>query len=80
MATLTIKSIPDKLYDRLKEKAAAEHRSINSEVIVCLERALVTTQRDPEAVLRRVRELRNSLRVPLLTDEFLDEAKREGRK
>lgn len=80
MATLTIKSIPDHLYQLLKKRAAQEHRSINSEVIVCLERALLMKRPDPEIVLERVRELRESLTVPYLTDDFLQSAKREGRK
>ena len=37
MATLTIKGLPDALYRRLKKHAAEERRSINSQVIVCLE-------------------------------------------
>jgi len=30
---------PDDLYARLKQSAGANHRSINSEIIVCMERA-----------------------------------------
>jgi predicted nucleic acid-binding protein len=59
MATLTIKSMPDTLYDRLKESAVANHRSINSEVIVQLEEALGSprvTQADLMARVRAVRE------------------------
>ncbi|MDP6227489.1 MAG: Arc family DNA-binding protein, partial [Dehalococcoidia bacterium] len=37
MATLTIKNIPDGLCHRLRESAKQHRRSINSEVIVCLE-------------------------------------------
>lgn len=80
MATLTIKSVPDHLYQLLKRRAAEEHRSINSEVIVCLERALLLKHQDPQLVIQRVKELRESLSLPFLTDEFLQKAKREGRK
>ena len=40
MATMTIKNIPDELYEELKQRAAANRRSINNEVIVLIERAV----------------------------------------
>ena len=40
MATLTIKNLPDALYAELKARAAAHRRSINSEAILAVERAL----------------------------------------
>ena len=40
MPTLTVKNIPDDLYAHLREAASLNHRSLNSEIIVCLERAL----------------------------------------
>ena len=39
MATITVKNIPDEIYERLKGAASANRRSINREIIVCLERA-----------------------------------------
>jgi hypothetical protein len=33
-ATITVKNIPDELYDLLKQSAEANHHSINSEIIV----------------------------------------------
>ena len=33
--TLTLKNIPDDVYDRLKASAEANRRSMNSEAIVC---------------------------------------------
>ena len=77
--TLTIKGVPDELYERLKQTAAANRRSINSEAIVCLERSLHRPPKDPEAILARVRALRERLNVPPLTDEFLEKAKSWGR-
>jgi plasmid stability protein len=41
MPTLTIKGLPDPLYPRLKQQAEAHRRSLNREIIVCLERAVV---------------------------------------
>ena len=58
MPTLTIKNIPRELHKRLKEGAAEHRRSINSEVIACLERSLMSRPPDPEKFLARVREAR----------------------
>ena len=37
--TLTLKSIPDEVYERLKASAEVHRRSLNSEAIACLESA-----------------------------------------
>jgi len=44
MPSITVKNIPDDLYERLKLRAAANHRSINSEIIVCIEQVLQSQQ------------------------------------
>ncbi len=38
--TLTLKNIPDEVYERLKASAEKHRRSLNSEAIVCLESVL----------------------------------------
>jgi antitoxin FitA len=40
MPSITVKNIPDGLYKQLKLRAVAHHRSINSEIIVCIEEVL----------------------------------------
>jgi antitoxin FitA len=79
MATLTIKSIPDTLYARLKAKASENRRSLNSEVIVCLEESVTALKNDHEQTLERIRHLRNSMKGIYLTEDFLRRAKDEGR-
>jgi plasmid stability protein len=79
MATLTIKNIPDVLHGRLKERAKQHRRSINSEVIVCLEQALGRAPLDPTAFLARVRARRQSMSGVYITEEDLRAAKNEGR-
>ncbi|HZR99173.1 MAG TPA: Arc family DNA-binding protein [Chloroflexota bacterium] len=37
MAILHVRNVPDDLYERLKERAAAERRSISAEIIAILE-------------------------------------------
>ena len=79
MANITIKNIPEKLYRRVKASAAAHHRSVNSEVIVCLEKALAARSVDPDVFLADVRALRASLGKLRVTDRELGLAKRSGR-
>jgi plasmid stability protein len=40
MASVTIKGIPDEILERLRQRAAADHRSLNKEVIHLLGAAL----------------------------------------
>jgi plasmid stability protein len=61
MASITLKNIPDDLYDLLRINAAAHHRSINSEMIHCLETVLRPTTVGVEERLARLRELRSRI-------------------
>jgi plasmid stability protein len=79
MATLTIKNVPEKLHKRLKESAAQHRRSINNEAITCLESVLVGQRVDPLEFLARVDARRKRMPRAFLTEEFLREAKNEGR-
>jgi plasmid stability protein len=79
MPSFTLKGIPPDLYRRLKRSAAEHRRSVNSEVLVLLERALNVRQVDVERSLARIDALRNKLRVTPLTERKLRKAKREGR-
>jgi antitoxin FitA len=79
MATLTIKNIPDEVYEQLKQRAARHRRSVNSEVIVCLEQVLGGKSVDPAAFLARLRALRESVSTVFVTEEDLRAAKDEGR-
>ena len=56
--TLTLKNIPDKVYERLKASADTHRRSLNSEAIVCLETVLVPGNVKPSERLARARALR----------------------
>jgi len=79
MPSITVKSIPDELYERIKQSAAEHRRSINKEVIICLERTLLARRVNPAAFLARADALREQSDLPPLTDEILRKAKAEGR-
>ena len=79
MPTLTIKGLPDPLYRRLKQQAEAHRRSLNSEIIVCLERALGAARPDPRTWLAQARALRERLRGRPLSDRQLRAARKTGR-
>jgi antitoxin FitA len=76
--TLTLKNIPDDIYERLKASAAEHHRSLNGEAIACLERSLKPRKVSVEERLRRADELRSRVRGEI-SPEDIDAFKREGR-
>jgi antitoxin FitA len=77
--TLTLKSIPDEVYQRLKASAEVHRRSLNSEAIVCLETVLLPGKMTPAERLDRARALRASLPQGKLRAKDIDALKREGR-
>jgi plasmid stability protein len=79
MATLTIKNIPEKLRQQLKESARQHRRSINGEAISCLEKALVGNRVDPDEFLARARSLRARMPRVFITPRDLRAAKSQGR-
>lgn len=82
MPILTIRNVPDDLYQRLKASAAERRRSLNSEVVECLQVALAARRpRQVEGFLERARAVRDALAAEgvALTDADLDQARRVGR-
>jgi plasmid stability protein len=80
VATLTIKNLPDALYYRLKARAADNRRSINSEAILAVERALrETPTASTEDLLAGIRRSRARLKGVHLTDADLRTARGSGR-
>jgi plasmid stability protein len=79
VASLTLKNIPDDLYEKLRERAAAHRRSINGEMIHCLEQALLPRRLAPEDRLQRIRALRPAIDPQAVTHEDLIAAVNDGR-
>ena len=77
--TLTLKNIPDVVYDRLKLSAQTHQRSMNSEAIVCLETVLLPGKILPAERLARARGLRSELPRGKFRARDIDAMKRESR-
>jgi hypothetical protein len=78
MVNLTVKDLPDSLYEKIKSQARANRRLIASEVTVLLERALGERATSEEELLQRAERLRD--RTPTrLTEEKRQKAVRRGR-
>ncbi|PAT32734.1 plasmid stability protein [Vandammella animalimorsus] len=60
-ATLTLKNIPDEIYERLKAAAQAHRRSLSNEAVVCLQTVLMPASASAEERLQRARALRQRL-------------------
>lgn len=72
MPTITLKNIPDDLLERLKRRARAHRRSLNSEAICCLEAVLQPTRPAAPARVDRLRALRPRIDPDAVgTDELL---------
>ncbi len=79
MPTLTLKNIPDFLYIQLKEAAQAHRRSMNSEILYCVEQTLGTHKIDISEHLEIARNLREKTIHHPLTDKLMSHIKNEGR-
>ena len=79
MATFTVKNIPDELYERLKSVAEMNRRSINSEIIMCIENTVISRRINPDEVLENARQLRQLTAGHLISDEKFNQAKAAGR-
>lgn len=79
MPALTIKNIPDDLYEQLKLKAELHRRSINSEVLVYLEQELRPHKILPTERLNRIEQLRATIKPNQITPQDIDQAINSGR-
>ena len=79
MATVTVKNIPDELYDRLKSVAEINRRSINSEIIMCIENTVISRRLNLDEVFENARQVRKLTAGHLISDEEFNKAKTEGR-
>ena len=79
MASITVKNIPADLYEHLKESAGANHRSLNGEIIACLELRGGDSQDRCRGIPARAQQLQKKWRGPPMTDAEFTAAKCAGR-
>jgi len=75
--TVTLKNIPDDLYERLKAAASRHRRSLNGEAIVCLESVLNPAKISVAERLERIGRLHDELAGREFIAEDIDAFKRE---
>ncbi|MCQ8105430.1 Arc family DNA-binding protein, partial [Methylomonas sp. SURF-2] len=66
-------------YEQLKCAADLNRRSINSEVLVCLEQALIAKKTNPNDRLKRIEQLRASIKPNNISLDDIDQAIENGR-
>lgn len=76
---ITLKNIPEPVYQSLKQAADAHHRSLNSEIIACLEQVLLPVRVSPAEQLARARQLRAGLAGKTFSSDDIAEAIAQGR-
>ncbi len=79
MPAITLKNIPNDLYDQIKKSASMNYRSINGEILYRLHYSLGYEPIDPELLLQKIDRLQKKIILPKLTDKTLELAKTEGR-
>ncbi|HAC14756.1 MAG TPA: DNA-binding protein [Bacteroidetes bacterium] len=70
MPSITVKNIPAPLYQKIKDRAEAQHRSINSEIIACLEQSTLSNRVSSEEILYQAHQIRQSIKTAIPSDEI----------
>ena len=80
MAAITLKNIPEALYERLKYIAKLHHRSLNGEIIYILEKSVGLAEEDPEQLRMQAKAFRDRIGTKgKLTSEEIEKAIQSGR-
>lgn len=79
MNSITVRNIPERVHKKLKQRSELFRRSLNSEIIACLEEALLPNKLEVEQILAKSKMIRDNLNFEITLDE-LEEAKDTGRK
>jgi plasmid stability protein len=58
MAILHVRNVPDKLYEKLRQRAQVQHRSLSAEIIHILQEAVEHPKRTPADILASIRQRR----------------------
>jgi len=78
MANITVKNIPEKTYQILKELAKRNNRSLNSEIILSLQLHALRSENNNSKILELARKAQ-TMGKGFLTDSEIIAAKQTGR-
>lgn len=79
MYAITVKNIPEDIHKFLKNMAKINHRSLNNEIIYCLEKYTKIVKIDSVYLMKKARDTRSKIKHKF-SDEEIQNAKNEGRK
>jgi len=79
MPAITIKNVPNELYDDIKKSASKNLRSINNEIIFRLKKTLSHRKTNPNHLIAKIDKINSIISLPNLNDDFISNAKNEGR-
>jgi plasmid stability protein len=79
MTSITIKKIPENLYEKLRTTASLHRRSINSEMIHCLESVLMPKKLSVNERLERAKWIRSRIDADTIDPHEIAKAIAEGR-
>jgi len=79
MPAITLKNIPDDLYNQVRKSARDNYRGIVAEILYRLTSSLGHAPRDRELLVERLLTARAARTLPPLTEELLKEAQSKGR-
>ena len=78
MANITIKNMPDELYNIVKSLAKSHQRSINTELILRIQKSVGSERLDPDKIRELARDFRKHIKVRLAPEE-IEKAINKGR-
>ncbi|MEM1042391.1 MAG: Arc family DNA-binding protein [Bacteroidota bacterium] len=78
MPALTVRNIPDRVYERLKERAGRNRRSMSNEIVTLLEEQLLPRRVEPDPFIAMAESFHAQFPEPL--PDLAAEGKRAGRK
>lgn len=78
MPGITLKNIPDALYQQLVDIARHHHRSLTKEILFALERHVQQPSHDKTELLQRIRAVRDRY-PPNISETDVDSWKEAGR-
>ena len=79
MVTVTIKNIPEAVYDMIRNQAKTNHRSINGEILSILEQAISIPPLDIQETLKRARKVRELTAQYKITADEIEKLINAGR-